>query len=316
MKYSNGILTTITNVGGISAVAGSMTVADPSKFINSATEGALLLHRASDGAYEIAFYTTVSGSTITLSARGQEGTTALAFAQGDKVVGRVTKAVLDALLQEQTDLANTAIETANNAVATAATAVTTATAALARLPVVTADIGADAVTGAKIADDAVDSEHIADDAVDTEHIADDAVERAQIGPAAVGTTEIENGTVTLAKLADAATNIVPNVAAYTITDIDAILPSAGTACTRPSFVNMWAYRTAGSAVITFAAYISSDAFVSSNIQVGQTAIGASFANNEPCNMSFQVPKGYWFKVVKVAGATTYATVFQLSQLGA
>lgn len=65
------------------------------------------------------------------------------------------------------------------------------------LPIGTADISDDAVTGAKIADDAIDSNHYVDGSIDTAHLADDSVTSAKIAENAVDATALNisgNGT--------------------------------------------------------------------------------------------------------------------------
>lgn len=65
------------------------------------------------GALEIMRCTGRSGDVLTI-ARGQEGTAAQSFSAGDRVEIRLTKAVIDAVMQAIADLGNAALLDANN----------------------------------------------------------------------------------------------------------------------------------------------------------------------------------------------------------
>ena len=67
----------------------------------------------SSGALEILRCTARSGDVFTVT-RAQEGTAAQAFSAGDRVEVRLTKAVMDAIVQQINDLTNSALLDANN----------------------------------------------------------------------------------------------------------------------------------------------------------------------------------------------------------
>lgn len=67
----------------------------------------------SSGALEILRCTARSGDVLTVT-RAQEGTAAQAFSAGDRVEVRLTKAVMDAIVQQINDLSNSALLDANN----------------------------------------------------------------------------------------------------------------------------------------------------------------------------------------------------------
>jgi len=67
----------------------------------------------SSGALEILRCTARSGDVLTVT-RAQEGTAAQAFSAGDRVEVRLTKAVIDAIVQQINDLTNSALLDANN----------------------------------------------------------------------------------------------------------------------------------------------------------------------------------------------------------
>lgn len=141
VKYSNYVRTTVANVGGISASDTSLTVGSVAGWPSIATGDYmyLTLVRLSDNAKEIVKVTAVSGTTATIE-RGAEGTTAIAFAQGDRAENWITAGTL-------ADLRAEAIAAAASALA----AVEIGTANLANLGVTAAKIGDEAVTAAKIA---------------------------------------------------------------------------------------------------------------------------------------------------------------------
>lgn len=94
---------TASLASGITNVATSLTVAIGKGALFPTPAGAdnfqCTLVRASDGAIEIVTVTAKSTDTFTIT-RAQEGTAAIAFVAGDKFELRVTKSVLDALVQK------------------------------------------------------------------------------------------------------------------------------------------------------------------------------------------------------------------------
>lgn len=153
---SNRIKTTIADVGGISAVALSMTVASAATIpaIGAGKFCILKITNVTTLAYEYVKATAIAGSVLTIE-RAQEGTTALAFAQGARVDGVITKGMIEAIIayleafsaSYGADIA-TAIATANNATTLASAALAAVTA---KFPVGTVDIQAEAITAALIA---------------------------------------------------------------------------------------------------------------------------------------------------------------------
>lgn len=206
--YANDIKTVIADVGGISAGDLTLDVGDASAFpaITGGDYLYLTLVRLSDLAVERVKATAISGSTVTIT-RAQEGTTALAFDQNDRVLGAISKGLLDDIRAEiDAAVAANAVVAAE---ASAAAAAASAAAAQAQAdidaitPIDTADIAADAIDGTLIEDDAVNSEHIAAGAIDAEHFSAGCIGPAALATDAVETAKIDDGAVTAVKIADA-----------------------------------------------------------------------------------------------------------------
>ncbi len=167
--YANDIKTVIANVGGITALATSLDVSDASKIpaLSGGDYLYLTLVRQSDLSIERVKATGLSGSTLTI-VRAQEGTTALALAQNDRVLGAVTKGLLDDYRTEMNaNIAANAVVAAeaSNAAAAAAAATDALTQVGDLTPINTEDIADAAIKTAKIDDAAVTSAKIAASAV-------------------------------------------------------------------------------------------------------------------------------------------------------
>lgn len=305
VKWGNFAKTTITTVGGISAIATAIDVADASVFpsVSGSEYVYVVLRRASDGAREIVKVTAVSGDTLTV-VRAQESTTALVFAQGDEVIHAFTAGTLTDIVDEQQDAIDANSATAATALATAEAAAVNAAAALAKFPVQAADFGAGEIPTAALDDGAVTTDKIAADAVTNEKIADGSVDTAQLAADAVTDDKID----------PSALNWVPGTQ-YGEDKIGEVLPAVGTPLDRPSMVTVWLYRSSGTGIWRFDARISATSDFSSYQTVIQFGLAAAFDTNEICNATFPVPKGYYFKIVKLDGTGAVICGIKVNKMG-
>lgn len=93
--YENNIVTTLNEPGGVLAGDTVITLTSATGIPDPTTgEVTATLVRASDSAIEIVSVTGVAGNDVTI-VRAQEGTTALALANGDTFAMRITAAMLD-----------------------------------------------------------------------------------------------------------------------------------------------------------------------------------------------------------------------------
>lgn len=298
VKYSNFVRTVITNAGGISAGATTMTVAAvtgmPTLGVGDYCRA--LIRRASDGARELVKITDITGLTITMT-RAEESTTALAFSAGDRVEIIFSAALLEDLLAEKQDEIDTAIETANNALATAESAVTTATNLLSRFPIGASDIGDLAVTTAKIAELAVT----------TSKIADLAVTNAKLAGAI--TYDKLAGSIPYDKLDPNAVNLQ-----YAISENSSTMPSydafAGLfwpdiAPAEKAYIGtLWISRVSGTAEVQVSCEFSTSSIFSSYNACSYGEISAAFLSAEYITLPIFIPKGHYFRFRATSGGST------------
>jgi len=93
LTFSNFVRTTITNVGGITAVQTTIDVADVSYFPSVGTGQwmrIVLRNLSAPTIKEVCIVTGIAGNTLTVL-RAQEGTTGVAFALGTEVLGWITR---------------------------------------------------------------------------------------------------------------------------------------------------------------------------------------------------------------------------------
>lgn len=206
IDYEGGAVpTTITADPGAGGT--SISIADSTGWPDGSAGHFFVVIGAGTATEEKVDVTSRSGTTLSVGARGQDGTSAAAHASGSEIVVCFTATEADeanywvAELAAATNaagdlpyadndnsLTRLAIGTAGQVLKTNAGAsapewgqVAAAgiasdaveTAKIKDLNVTTGKLAADAVTGAKLADDAVDSEHIADGAVDLVHLGSD-----------------------------------------------------------------------------------------------------------------------------------------------
>ena len=150
IKYSNFVRKTLTATVATGDLTIEVSSATGLPAITASDWFRIVVTRMSDLAKEIMKVTSVSGTTLTV-VRAQEGTTALAFAEADRVENWITAGTLDDLATYFTDiaassnlianealgiaqnanvLAGNAISTANGIASTAQSALTTAQTAL------------------------------------------------------------------------------------------------------------------------------------------------------------------------------------------
>ena len=307
VRWGNFARTTITNSGGISAVATSVTVASVSGMpsISGDQYFYLVLKRASDGAREIVKVTAVASTTLTI-VRAQESTTGLVMAQGDEALLTFTAATLQAIIDELTASISANEATAATAVATAEAASTLAASALAKFPVQTADIGDLQVTTGKLASGAVTNAKIADGTIDL---------GAKSVDASLTTAKVAANAITAAKIDENAINFDTNYVEYTHTDEGVVLPGAA-ACEKPRICHFTAYRTGAGARIDFSLQISGTYAFAGGVPVITVSLDAALAANEYVAATFVVPAGWWFRVVKTAGGTDRGWSLRTVNLGA
>jgi microcystin-dependent protein len=155
-----------------------------------------------------------SGSTLTVTTRGVDDTTAKSHSEG-AVIYPVAAAVD---FDESNELVSTYAST-GGVVFKTSTGYNELPLGTSGLPLVAGAVAPSyaQVAAGGIANNAVTTDKINNLAVTTGKIADDAVTQAKIGPSAVGTTELNDSSVTLAKLATAVQNfLVPvgTISAY------------------------------------------------------------------------------------------------------
>jgi microcystin-dependent protein len=165
-----------------------------------------------------------SGSTLTVTTRGVDGTTAKSHSEGAAIYPVAAAIDFDEaneLVAAYETTGGVVFKTSSTydelALGTAGYPLVAGASAPSYAQVTATGIASNAVTTDKINSLAVTTGKIADTAVTTGKIADDAVTQAKIGPSAVGTTELNDSSVTLAKLVTAVQNfLVPvgTISAY------------------------------------------------------------------------------------------------------
>lgn len=297
-KYSNFFRTVITNAGGISAGATSMTVASVTGMPTLAGSDycRALIRRASDGARELVKVTAISGLTITMT-RAEESTTALAFAAGDRVEIIFSAALLEDLLAEKQAEIDTAIQTANNALATAESAVTTATEALSRLPIVTADITDLAVTTSKIAELAIATSKLADLAVTNAKLAGGITYDKLAG--SIPYSKLDPNAVDLLYVISETSATMPSYDAFAGLYWPDIAPAA-----KAYFGTLWISRTSGTAEVQISCEFSTSSVFSTYNACSYGEISAAFLSAEYITLPIFIPRGCYFRFRATSSGST------------
>jgi hypothetical protein len=175
----------------------------------------VILDRGSAGEMEKVLCSALTGSVLTISQRGYDGTTAISHNAGATAEHGLSAGVLDDLSAHvydvnrddhsqylRTDGANppTDLSLLTQAPVSVGTANAEGTVDLFARADHVHDIADNAVGTAQIANDSVTADKIASDAVGTGEIAPDAVTSSEIAADAVGTAEIANSAVTAATI--------------------------------------------------------------------------------------------------------------------
>lgn len=300
--YANDIKTVISDSGGISAVATSLTVADASEFpaISGGNYLYLTMIRASDLAIERVKATAISGSTVTIT-RAQEGTTALAFAQNDRVLGAVTKGLLDDIKAEMSASISTNAVVAAEASNAAAAAVATAADALAQVAAILP------VTGSGIADGAVGPDQLSAAAAGS-GLSGGAGSALSVNvdgstiELSAGVARVKDAGITAAKMADNATPAGLPTAGFTVLD------TVHGPLTNPAHVYVLCSPANNSATLhAIQIEMCADSGFASGVMLmsqAQWAAGTAWSITNVQTMTALIPAGYYWRVHATYGAPT------------